>query len=77
MKILLAFLAVAAFGALVLPWLMFFKRMRKAFRRNRGWKTWRRLGLRTGAGMIAAFIILLLVLNFWPSGVSHSYMDGR
>lgn len=76
MKIALAFLAVAAFGALVLPWLMFFKRMRKAFRHRRGWKTWRKYGLRTTAGMLGAFLVLLLVLNFWPSNVEPTYMDG-
>lgn len=77
MKVLIAFLAVTAFGALALPWLMFFKRMRRAFRHKRGWKTWRKLGLRTGAGMVAAFVVLLLIINFWPSEITHSYMDGQ
>lgn len=75
MRVLIAFLAVTAFGALALPWLMFFKRMRKAFRRKRGWKTWRRIGLRTTAGMLGAFIIVVLVMNFWPE-VEFTHMDG-
>lgn len=75
MRVLIAFLAVTAFGALALPWLMFFKRMRKAFRHRRGWKTWRKLGAYTTGGMLAAFVILLLILNFWPA-TTHTYMDG-
>lgn len=75
MRVLIAFLAVTAFGALALPWLMFFNRMRKAFRRRRGWKTWRRIGLRTTAGMLGAFIIVVLVMNFWPE-VEFTHMDG-
>lgn len=75
MKIVLAFLAVAAFGTLVLPWLMFFKRMRKAFRHGRGWKKWRKLGLSCGGAMTGAFALVVLYIYFWPD-ITFTHMDG-